>query len=192
MRSLFLFTLILSGLTLASCGSNRKAAKSEKPVAKSPEAKPSETRSETRAAERKLQEKYSAALGVDADKISNMKLYRFIDEWYGVPYKYAGKSKTGVDCSGFTCLLYNDVYSAVLQGSAASLYTGCAIIDKDDLREGDLVFFKIEKDRISHVGIYLHNNKFVHASTSRGIIISDLTDAYYRKYFFKAGRPKTL
>lgn len=187
MRSLFLFALLLSGLTLASCGSNKKVAKAEKPEPKNTDTKASETR----AAEKKLQEKYSTVLGVDEDKISNIKLYRFIEDWYGVPYKYAGKSKSGIDCSGFTCVLYNDVYSAVLQGSAATLYTGCTVIKKDELREGDLVFFKIDKDKISHVGIYLHNNKFVHASSSKGIIISDLEDAYYKKYFFRAGRPKT-
>lgn len=172
-RNISLF--LIACLLLAACGNSKKITKAEEP---------------SKAEVKKLQLKYAAMLGVDASRIDNEKLYLFIDEWYGVPYKYGGKSKTGVDCSGFTCILYKEALGKPLQGSAAGLYELCKTVKKDDLEEGDLVFFKINGDKISHVGVYLQNNKFVHASTKKGIIINDLDEPYYKKYFFKGGRPK--
>ncbi|HYH57526.1 MAG TPA: NlpC/P60 family protein, partial [Anseongella sp.] len=62
------------------------------------------------------------------------------------------------------------------------------IVSTDDLKEGDFVFFKIHRRYISHIGIYLGNNKFVHASRSEGVTISDLDEPYWKRYFYKAGR----
>jgi lipoprotein Spr len=56
------------------------------------------------------------------------------------------------------------------------------------MEEGDLVFFKIEGNQVSHIGVYLQNNKFVHATTKKGVIINDLDELYYKKYYFKSGR----
>ncbi len=61
-------------------------------------------------------------------------------------------------------------------------------LEKPDLKEGDFVFIKIRKGQISHVGIYLGNNKFAHASVKTGVIISDLDEPYYKKYFYRGGR----
>lgn len=138
-----------------------------------------------------LQKKYATLLGVDEKHIRNTALYSFIDDWYGTPYAYGGKTKQGIDCSGLTCALYREVYKQNLAGSASSLFDQCQPVSVSDLREGDLVFFKISGDRISHVGIYLQNNKFVHATTHKGVMINDLDEAYYKKYFYKAGRPKS-
>lgn len=135
-----------------------------------------------------LKETYSEILGIKKEEIKNIGLYQFIDDWYGVPYKYSGKNKNGIDCSGFTCCLYQEVYKKLLAGSSTSIFNSCKIIKKTDLKEGDLVFFKINTDKISHIGIYLQNNKFVHASTQKGVIISGLEEDYYKKYFFKGGR----
>ena len=139
-----------------------------------------------------VRSKYARLLEVDEKEVRNLKLYSFIDEWYGVPYKYAGTSKSGVDCSGFASLVYRDVYNRKIGGPAASIYMQCRGVSQKELREGDLVFFTIGTDKISHVGVYLQNNKFVHASTKKGVIISDLEDAYYKKYFYKGGRLKAL
>lgn len=139
---------------------------------------------------KKVKAKYAAILKVDESKIENVKLYSFIDEWYGVPYKYGGKSKSGIDCSNFTSTLYSNIYGKALSGSSASIYEQCKVISKNNLEEGDLVFFKIEGDKISHIGVYLQNNKFVHATTKKGVMIDDLDEAYYKKYFYKAGRLK--
>jgi murein DD-endopeptidase / murein LD-carboxypeptidase len=141
-------------------------------------------------ADQLLQKKYAELLGVPSSEIANLKLYRFVDEWYSVPYQYGGKTKTGVDCSGFTSALYRDVYSKPIAGSAASLYKLCDDLNEKNLNEGDLVFFKINSEKISHVGVYLRNRRFVHASTHKGVVISSLDEAYYKKYFFKGGKVK--
>ncbi|MBL0103958.1 MAG: C40 family peptidase [Bacteroidetes bacterium] len=133
---------------------------------------------------------YSNLLGINIDYINNPNLYKVVGDWLGTPYKYSGESKNGIDCSGFVCKLYQSVYDRVLAGSAKDIYKEVAPIKKQELREGDLVFFKIKRGRISHVGIYLADNKFAHASTQRGVIISDLDEPYYLKYFFKGGRIK--
>ncbi len=142
-------------------------------------------------ADKALKTKYAALLAVSEKEVTNLKLYRFIDEWYAVPYKYGGKAKTGVDCSGFTTILLRDVFGIELVGSANSMYEDCENISEKNLQEGDLVFFKINSKKVSHVGVYLQNRRFVHASTKRGIVINNLDENYYKKYFFKGGRPKS-
>lgn len=141
-------------------------------------------------ADASLKKKYATILGVEEKEITNLSLYRFIDEWYGVPYKYGGKSKTGIDCSGFVSVLYSNVYKKTISGSAASLNDACEKVSEKNLQEGDLVFFKIESKTVSHVGVCLQNRHFVHASSHKGVIISSLDDAYYTKYFFRGGRLK--
>jgi lipoprotein Spr len=133
---------------------------------------------------------YSNRLGYNISYINNPRLFQTVSEWMGVPYKYSGVSKKGVDCSGFICNVYLTCYSKMLTGSAADLYRTTEPLKKSDLREGDLVFFKINRKHISHVGIYLGQNRFVHASVSKGVIISRLEDPYYAKYFYKGGRIK--
>jgi lipoprotein Spr len=80
------------------------------------------------------------------------------------------------------------VYGLQIDGGSASIYTKVQHIAREELREGDLVFFNIRKGRISHVGMYLSNDKFVHATVRSGVIISDLKEAYYQRYFAGAGR----
>lgn len=142
-----------------------------------------------KAKEEAIKEKYAAKLGVDSGKIGYT-LYSFIDEWYGAPYHYAGRTKEGVDCSDFVCILFQNIYNKTLSGTAGDIYNMCKTVSDTNLQEGDLVFFKINSKSISHVGIYLQNNKFIHASVHSGVVISDLSEAYYKKYFFKAGRIK--
>lgn len=124
------------------------------------------------------------------DSAKDAYLYYKVYEWIGTNYCYAGNTKNGIDCSGFAAEIYKQVYCRELMGSAASIWTATDKVNRSDLREGDLVFFKIKKGRISHIGIYLGNNKFAHASTKLGVIISDLDEAYYKKYYFSGGRLK--
>lgn len=142
------------------------------------------------ARQKELQTKYSAMLGVEPGRITNFALYQFIDEWYGTPYLYGGKTRNGVDCSGLTGNLYAQVFHKTISGSSASLFQACEPLEKSELKEGDLVFFRIDGNKISHVGIYLQNGKFVHATTKKGVMINDLKEEYYSKYFFKGGRIK--
>jgi len=137
-----------------------------------------------------IQNKYAQLLNVEPQLITNTALYQLIDEWMGVPYKYGGSSKSGVDCSNFSAIVYSTIYDKKISGSSANIFNQCTIIDKNNLQEGDLLFFKIERNTISHMGIYLINNKFAHATTKKGVMINDLDEDYYKKYFFKAGRLK--
>lgn len=117
-------------------------------------------------------------------------LYQEIFKWYKTCYHYGGNSAKGIDCSHFVNMLYEKIYGVKLNSSAASIYTQCKPVkgSKDDFAEGDLLFFKIKRKRISHIGIYLQHGKFAHASTQSGVIISDLSEAYYKKRFFRAGK----
>ena len=134
-----------------------------------------------------LKERYAAVLNVDAKEIRNEKLYHFIDNWMGVPHRDGGMDKRGVDCSGFTSILAKEIYNRSLPRVAAQMADRVKRKYEDELKEGDLVFFDFNGRKFSHVGVYLANNKFVHTSTSKGVIISDLKDPWYYKYFSRAG-----
>lgn len=131
---------------------------------------------------------YSNRLGYDINYIANPRLYETVSDWVGTPYSYAGDSRSGIDCSGFVSMLYKQVYEQELTGGSRDIFTKCEALNRDDLREGDMVFFKIHPSRISHVGVYLGQNKFAHASTQSGVIISDLDEPYYQLRFYKGGR----
>lgn len=134
-----------------------------------------------------LKERYAALLDVKEKDLDNEKLYRFIDSWLGVPHRQGGMDKNGVDCSGFTTLLENEIYERSLPRTASLMAGEVKRKFEEELKEGDLVFFDFEGQKFSHVGVYLQNNKFVHASSSKGVIISNLKDPWYYKYFSRAG-----
>jgi murein DD-endopeptidase / murein LD-carboxypeptidase len=127
-------------------------------------------------------------VGISKKELKNSKLYSFIDEWYASPYKYGGCMKTGIDCSCFTSMLYDKVYGIKTPRTAGELYKESEKIKTHQLKEGDLLFFIINGKNVSHVGVYLKNDLFVHASTSKGVIINSLNDTYYKKNFYAAGR----
>lgn len=129
-------------------------------------------------------------VGLDLDSCAYLPLYISFYDWLGVPYRYAGLTKQGIDCSGLIKSVFREVYHLELKGSASHIYEGCVPIRKENLQEGDLVFFKINKSRVSHVGIYLQDGYFVHASVSKGVMINNLEEKYYKKYFFNGGRIK--
>ena len=136
----------------------------------------------------------SKRLGVDITKKDNIKLYRQVSSWLGVKYRYGGTTKNGVDCSAFVGNIYKDVYGEKLHRSAEDIYLNdCKRIRQGRLKEGDLVFFRTDdkhKKRPNHVGIYLKDGKFAHASTSKGVEVNSLDKEYYRKAFIKGGRVK--
>lgn len=133
---------------------------------------------------------FANVLGVTKKDLENEKLYFYIDDWLGSPHKLGGTSKTGIDCSGFVKNVYQEIYDKNLPRTSQDM----ADITKDkklkNLKEGDLVFFAFGGKRIDHVGIYLHNNKFVHVSTKKGVMISNLDEIWYSKYFVKSGTIK--
>jgi len=135
--------------------------------------------------------KYSDKLGINLDGTENKDLIMAIDEWFGTPFRMGGCSKYGVDCSCFVKKIYDDVYGLYLSRTSKSIYYEDLIpVKKEDLQEGDILCFKIRGRRISHIGIYLKDNKFVHASRKRGVMINDLNEKYYKKRYFSGGRVK--
>ena len=131
---------------------------------------------------------YIQDMGFNIPDKWNKTLYDTIDVWLGSPYCYAGNTRNGVDCSGFVNTLYSNVYqSSIGARNSGDIYKKITKVDKDELTEGDLVFFRMRKKKITHVGLYLGNGKFVHASTSSGVIISDLSEPYYKKYYAGGG-----
>ena len=137
-----------------------------------------------------LQFKYAILTNSPVEELNNPRLLLFMDQWYGVPYHYGGTGKDGIDCSAFTCQLVSEVYNVrQLPRMSADQYKATRRIPKKDLREGDLVFFHTmgKGHKVTHVGVYLYNNRFVHASVS-GVQISDLGEGYYMKHYVGAGR----
>jgi len=101
---------------------------------------------------------------------------------------YGGKSKQGTDCSGMILTMYKTLYNLSLNRSANDMQKDVRFIDIDKAQLGDVLFFKISGDRVSHVGLYLGNRRFIHATTSKGVMISSLDEDYYSKRYFKCGR----
>lgn len=137
-----------------------------------------------------LQQKYAGLLNVDAQLLTEpgtVGLLEQIEEWYGTRYKYGGTGKNGIDCSAFTQTIYSSVFGMSIPRTASEQFRSAKIISTTELQQGDLVFFNTTGG-ISHVGIYLTNNKFVHASSTGGVKISDLFEAYYLRRYLGAGR----
>ena len=135
-----------------------------------------------------------ARLDIKLGRHDNKKLYKELKRWLGTPYAYAEHTcGEGTDCSGMVMEVFLTVYGIkVHRNSAKMLEENCRVIDLDDLKEGDLVFFCTNGDeRVSHVGIYLKDNKFVHASSSRGVAVDDLRQNYYATHFHAAARVTT-
>lgn len=124
----------------------------------------------------------------------NVSMYKSVIEWLGTPYKYGGMSKKGVDCSGFVQSVYKSAMQIMLSRVSAQMHSNdCNLVAKSKLQEGDLVFFRTDGRRTStpnHVGLYLKNNKFAHASSSQGVTISDLTTSYYVQTWLTGGHVK--
>lgn len=137
---------------------------------------------------------YSQCFGYDVPASGNFLFYDTLVSWLGTPYRYAGNSCHGIDCSGFVNVMYDHVFGIHIGArNSSEIYHLVEKIDPDDLHEGDFVFFRIRsRSRISHVGLYLGNKKFAHASTSKGVVISDMNDPYYKKYFAGAGRHQVM
>jgi lipoprotein Spr len=138
-----------------------------------------------------LQLKYSAALNTKPSHADNRNLYEFLENWMGTPYRFGGSDSTGIDCSRLMIQIYEEVYQQPLNGSAADFYLRSEPISEEELQEGDLVFFRIRRNMISHVGMFLANGYFIHASQHCGVVISSLHDPYYYHRFAGAGRMKS-
>ncbi len=143
--------------------------------------------SDANVGDKALKQRYARLLDVSEGDIKNEKLYRFIDQWMGVPYRYAGMDRRGVDCSGFVVILEKEIFNKGVPRVSRQMAASVKRKFEEDLQEGDLVFFNFNGQVFGHVGIYLQNNRFVHASSSKGVTISNLKDPWFYKYFSRAG-----
>lgn len=134
----------------------------------------------------------SSRLGLDIDLKDNHRLYVQAAAWIGTPYRAGGDSKRGTDCSGLVMQLYREVYHVRLSRSTDGQLKECQRLSRRNLREGDLVFFtsRASRKRVTHVGIYLKDGLFIHASTGRGVMVSSLKEDYYTRYWLCGGRPR--
>ena len=136
----------------------------------------------------------SRLYGVRLTPDDNIYLYNAGAHWLGVPHRMGGLTKRGVDCSGFVTIIYREVYGKELSRSAREMLSkDCKKVSRSKLKEGDLVFFRTESGRKkipNHVGIYLKNGKFIHTSTSRGVMVSSLSEPYYARTWICGGRVK--
>lgn len=132
--------------------------------------------------------RFAILMDVEVEALANARLYRYIGEWWGTPYRLGGTGRSGIDCSAFVQGLQAEVYGQTLPRVTGDQQTACRPVPEGDRREGDIVFFRTG-DRVMHVGVYLQNHRFVHASTSRGVVIDDIRSEYWRKAYLGAGRP---
>ncbi len=135
-----------------------------------------------------VQLKYAVLLNTELESLPSKTLLENVDDWYGVRYRTGGNTKTGVDCSGFTVAVYAAVYGIALPRVSREQYRISQKISTTELQEGDLVFFNTRGSGVSHVGVYLGNNKFIHASVSKGVMVNGLFEPYYLQRFYGAGR----
>lgn len=208
-QTIKIISLLLLAVLLVSCGSKKKVASSgtvtleqlkeyketgKLTVNKSKSGSTSNTKTTTNSKPVSTAEAQAASrkLGVTIVTTDNKKLYTEVASWLGTPYRSGGSSKSGADCSGFVYMVYQAVYGMTLsRQSSAMLTNNCRRVSKSELKEGDLVFFRTDGKQTStpnHVGLYLKDGKFAHASTSKGVVVSELSQSYYVKSFLTGGR----
>jgi len=168
----------------ASCGAKKKVQVSSD----NGRNLPTEIKSKPTKVKGNITSYYGEILGVSPKNL-NAELYSYIDEWMGSPHRLGGQTKDGIDCSAFVGYVYREVFKKNLPRSSRDMAEKVKRKYDDQLEEGDLVFFSFGGGNIDHVGIYLHNGKFVHVSTKQGVVISNLKDTWYYKYLTRCGTP---
>ncbi|MCM1310407.1 MAG: C40 family peptidase [Bacteroides sp.] len=159
--------LIAATLLLASCSSKKAVAiKSNRP-------QPTVVPTTTPSTDKQVRE-----------------LIRRARTWIGTPYVYGGHTRReGTDCSGMIMELFLDVYNLKMPRSCAMQRDFSQVVQFDDMQPGDLVFFTTDKNssRINHVGLYIGDNRMIHASSSRGVMESGLGEKYWQNNYHSSG-----
>ncbi|MEM8557153.1 MAG: NlpC/P60 family protein [Bacteroidota bacterium] len=123
-----------------------------------------------------------AATAPHTEAETEVRLRTSADRWMGVPYKWGGTSRNGIDCSAFVRAMFQETFSVPLPRSTHTQVRVGMEVPWGEFQTGDLIFFKTSR-RTNHVGIYLRDGQFVHASSSRGVTISPLQGFYERKFW---------
>lgn len=115
-------------------------------------------------------------------------------DWIGTPYQYASQTREGTDCSGLILEVYRTVTGNKLPRNSAAQQAWCIPLQRDSIMPGDLLFFSTGRDslRVNHVGLYIGNDEMIHASTSNGVIVSQIKLPYFTQHFHSAGRPPLI
>jgi hypothetical protein len=164
MKKIFSFSFYaIAMISLVSCGTMRKA-------------------------EDGFYENHSKTLGIKLTGREDKNLIVAVENWLGTPYKYGGSTKKGIDCSGLICALYKETWGLTLPRNTSDMAKKLSTTAKHDLRCGDVIFFTIKEKKVSHAGMYIADGKFVHASSTQGVRIANLSDAYWQKYYAGAVR----
>ena len=203
---LYLAAAILLSLPVVSCRSTQNNTHTYRPYneRRNRSGEPNDEEVSTTSPEKKKPEAALSGHGLVTDEWArldvkpqnkkNKELYKELKRWLGTPYAYGAHTcGEGTDCSGMVMEVYLKVFGIkVHRNTAKMLEQNCEPIDLDKLKEGDLVFFITSSDgHVSHVGIYLKESKFVHASSSRGVVVDDLRQNYYATHFHTAARVTT-
>jgi probable lipoprotein NlpC len=134
--------------------------------------------------------KYAQLLSVPKDSIRNIKLYTLIEQYSSTPYKFGGNDANGVDCSGFSCVIEKQVYGVTIPRSTGLQANAVKTRNISELHEGDLVFLKLGGNSINHVGVYLQNGFFVHATSNLGLVLDNVNDPDTQQRFMACGSVK--
>lgn len=131
---------------------------------------------------------------VETDQNKVNALVKELNKWIGTKYKYGGTNKKGVDCSGLVMQAYKNACDIKLPRSSREQHRYCTGINRKDLIKGDLVFFATGKNKktVTHVGVYIGNGEIIHASSSKGVIVSRLSEKYYINTYHSSGRINAL
>lgn len=172
MNNRFCFVALLLVLAVA-CKSKKSATVSSAKGDKTP---------------RKEYKVLSEKLNLEVTRKDNINLYSFVADWLGVPHQLGKCTKEAIDCSCFIRLIYQDVYKQKIPRSSKEMFEASKKVSSGRLQEGDLVFFNIKSSKVSHVGVYLKDGWFAHVSTSKGVMINNLSEKYYAQYYLRGGR----
>lgn len=134
--------------------------------------------------------KYAKLLDVPPDSITNMRLYAMIEQYSDTPYKFGGSDLSGIDCSGFSFVIEQLVYGITIPRTTAEQAKRIDVKSISQLKEGDLVFLKLGGRAIDHVGVYLQNGFFVHATSNLGIVLDNINDPNTQQHFMACGSVK--
>ena len=157
---------------LSSCKSHKKVNKEDKPLI-----------------EQTI--KIKSKKGKEKEKTIGERIADEVKTWIGTPYAYARQDKgKATDCSGLVMVVYRDIAGIQMPRNSAKQADFCLTINERDIEPGDLVFFATgtDKYKVSHVGVMIDEKRFVHASGSKGVIMSEMTTPYYKRCFIKYGR----
>lgn len=159
---------------MASCGTSRKATVASRPTPQ----------------EREEHRRFVSHLPKERRMIIEE-----AETWIGTPYLYAGEEKgTGTDCSGMVMQVYLAALGCPIPRNSAKQAEYCRKLNDNEVEAGDLVFFATGKDpkKVSHVGIVVENGGFIHASSSKGVVVSKLSNPWYAQRLLMYGRIPAL